>query len=492
MGDAGGQAIVLVPEISLTPQTIRRFRARFSRVAVLHSHLTPAARRKQWQAISKGRADVIIGARSALFAPAPHLRLIVVDEEHETSFKQDSTPRYHARDAAVMRAKIEGAVCILGSATPSLETFNNARTGRYRIAELSCRVEHMPMPSVETVDMSDEVVAVKYQRYLSRRLENLMSETLSRNEQVILFLNRRGFSTYIHCLRCRFVLKCRDCDITLTYHKLQGKMMCHYCHYEMPPPEKCPDCGARTLRFSGMGTERIEDEVRRSFPEHTLARMDSDTMRKRDLYERVLADFRAGKTDILVGTQMIAKGLHFPNVTLVGVIAADSALSLPDFRAAERTFQLVSQVAGRTGRGPKGGRVLVQSFTPDHYSVRMAARHDYFGFAEAELAHRRELSYPPFGRIARIVVQARDQAALARHASEIGGALSRAARAHRSFVLGPVPCPIARIKAKFRRHILIKAPDHRELQAVLDAAEHLYGGTSKVSVTVDVDALGML
>ena len=490
--EQGKQGIVLVPEISLTPQTVRRFRARFDRVAVLHSHLTPADRNAQWKAISEGKADVVVGARSALFAPMPNLGLIVVDEEHENSFKQETSPRYHARDVAVMRAKIENIVCVLGSATPSLESYQNAQAGRYHLAPLTRRVEKIPMPPVEIIDMAEEMATVKYYRYISRRLENLIRETLALNQQVILFLNRRGFSTYIFCLRCKYVLKCKHCDISLTHHKQKNKAMCHYCHYEIEPPEVCPACGAHTLKYVGMGTERIEDEVKATFPGHTIARMDSDTMRQRKLYEKVLGDFHEGKTDMLVGTQMIAKGLHFPNVTLVGVISADSALSMPDFRASERTFQLIAQVAGRTGRGAQGGRVIVQAFTPEHYSIQFAAAHDYHSFVGNELEHRKDLMYPPYGRVARILLQAREETEIQNLALSIGDDLRAAGQANNTEILGPAPCPISRIKSKYRWHILLKAPGHRELRATLDAAEAGLQSTSRVAISVDVDALAML
>jgi len=489
---SGRQAIVLVPEISLTPQTVRRFRSRFERVAVLHSGLTASRRHAQWRAVRDGEADVIVGARSALFAPTPDLGLIVVDEEHENSFKQEDTPRYNARDVAVMRAKLEGAHAILGSATPSLESWHNAQRGRYHLCTLPARVADRPMPPVHIVDMNTELAGTRHYKVLSRRLEAAMGLALEKGEQVLLFLNRRGFSTFIHCTRCGYVLTCKHCDITLTYHRKKNIALCHYCNREVAPPQTCPDCGAETVKYLGAGTEKVEAEVRRLFPQYPVQRMDSDTMRTRHSYHNVLERFASGETRILVGTQMIAKGFDFPNVTLVGVISADAALNFPDFRAGERTFQLIAQVAGRTGRGPKGGQVIVQAYTPEHYSVACAATHDYLAFVKTELEHRRQLGYPPFGRIARVLLRGIDDKKTAARAQAIAARLHEHAAACRCTVLGPVPCPISFIKTQFRHHIIIKAETPRRLHRLLDAADKQLSSTSSVTVAVDIDPMSMV
>lgn len=490
--NSGRQAIVLVPEIALTPQTVQRFKSRFDRVAVLHSHLTPSQRHAQWRTVKDGEADVIIGARSALFAPTPSLGLIVVDEEHENSFKQEDTPRYNARDVAVMRAKMENAVTVLGSATPSLESWHNARRGRYQLCPLPERVAGRPMPPVLIVDMNTEQDHPHRYRIVSQKLEAAMALALEKDEQVLLFLNRRGFSTFIHCTRCGYVLTCKNCDITLTYHRKENVALCHYCNRTIPPPEHCPDCGADTVKFLGAGTEKVEAEMQRLFPRYSVERMDSDALRTRDSFRQVLARFASGETKILVGTQMIAKGLDFPNVTVVGVISADTALNLPDFRSSERTFQLIAQVAGRTGRGEKGGVVIVQAYTPEHYSVACAARHDFDSFVVQELEHRRQLRYPPFGRLARILLRGGDEKKVAAKAETIAAKLREHAEACNCATLGPVPCPISLIKSNFRFHIIVKSRNSRDLHAFLDIADKELATTSAVIVAVDIDPMSML
>ncbi|MGB2936619.1 MAG: primosomal protein N', partial [Phycisphaerae bacterium] len=397
--EAGRRAIVLVPEIALTPQTIRRFRERFARVAVLHSRLSDTERHRQWRDIREGRAEVVIGARSAVFAPVEDLGLIVIDEEHENSFKQDTAPRYHARDVAIMRANLVGVPVVLGSATPSLESYWNCRNlEHYQEARLTRRVEGRPMPPVQVVDMRQEATERKGYHILSRAMEKAVAEALRKSEQTILFLNRRGWATHLFCVRCGWVLRCSDCDVGMTYHAKRAVAVCHYCGRTAKPPERCPACSAETINYWGTGTQRVEEEVLKKFPDIRLGRMDSDAMRKRGGHESVLAAFRDGEIDVLLGTQMVAKGLDFPNVTVVGVINADTALSLPDFRANERTFQLICQVAGRAGRGPKGGLVFIQTFQPDHLAIQLAAKHDYEAFARDELQSRRARGYPPFGR----------------------------------------------------------------------------------------------
>ncbi len=488
----GKGAIVLVPEISLTPQTVRRFKARFDRVAVLHSHLTESQRNEQWQDIRSGRTQVVVGARSAIFAPMPNLGLIVVDEEHDTGFKQDDVPRYNARDVAVIRAQLDGAVVVLGSATPSLESYYNARIGKYELVSLSGRVEGRPMPNVETVDMGKELAAVRQFRFLSRRLAALMEERLARGEQVIIFLNRRGFATYVFCGRCGWAMKCRHCEISMTYHKRLGRAVCHYCGERSPVPAVCPECQAPEVRSAGLGTERVEEEIRARFPGIECARMDSDSVRGRGAHERVLDAFHAGRVRILVGTKMIAKGLDFPNVTLVGIINADVAMHMPDFRAGERTHQLIAQVAGRTGRGPKGGIVIAQTRQPDHYTVRSAAAHDFHAFAEIELGHRKSLGLPPFNRAARIVIDGRSEREVAAAARAIGDAMAARAKELRVTILGPQPCPIERIKDRFRWHILLLAGKWQRLSDMISAIRPAMPKSHRVRAAIDVDPVAML
>ena len=389
----GREAIVLVPEISLTPQTIRRFRRRFERVAVLHSHLSEGERHRHWRSIAAGEIQVVVGARSAVFAPTRRLGLIVIDEEHEGSFKQESVPRYHARDVAVKRAQLEGVPVVLGSATPALETWRNAQTGRYTRIALDDRVGARPMPDVTLIDMRyEKPVGV----VISSPLKTAMTEALDGGGQVILLLNRRGFNTYVVCVNpgCRSVLKCHHCDVSLTYHQGRRKLVCHFCDAEQERLPTCPTC-RKLLYYGGIGTERLEREVRTAFPDQSIRRMDSDTMRGHGSHEKVLAAFKAGEVRILLGTQMIAKGLDFPNVTLVGVVDADTALHLPDFRAAERTFQIVTQVAGRTGRGDRPGKVLVQTYCPDVPAIAHARHHDYTSFVAGGLGSTERSSASP-------------------------------------------------------------------------------------------------
>jgi primosomal protein N' (replication factor Y) (superfamily II helicase) len=418
----GRQAIVLVPEISLTPQTIRRFRSRFSRVAVLHSHLTDAERHLQWRQIAQGTVNVVVGARSAVFAPTPHLGLIVIDEEHETSFKQDSTPRYHARDVARERARMAGIPLILGTATPTLESWRRVQVGEDQLLSLPRRVARRPLPPVHLIDVRDDPL-VQQHRGLGRALLHGMDRALKSDGQVILFLNVRGHSPLLLCRKCGKAVRCPDCDLTLTWHQQRARAMCHACGHEAPAPQSCPSCSTPGLRFLGMGTERLEQEVQRTFPRWSCARMDSDTMQARGSHADVLERFQQGEIRILLGTQMIAKGLDFPNVTLVGVVDADTSLRQPDLRARERTFQLLAQVAGRTGRGPRGGQVLVQTCCPDDPAILFAARHDYVGFAKAELEARAAMSAPPYSSAARVIVRGPAEATVSHAADQIGDAL---------------------------------------------------------------------
>ena len=495
----GRQAIVLVPEISLTPQAKERFRARFGEVAVLHSHLTDAERHWQWARIARGEVQVVVGARSAVFAPTPHLGLIVLDEEHEASFKQDSTPRYHAREVAFRRAQAEGIPLVLGSATPSLESWHAAQTREYRLVELAHRVGHRPLPDVLTIDLRNEYQERSSRGAISRPLHLAMTTVLESEGQVILLLNRRGFSTHIQCPVCSHVVRCEHCDIALTHHRDSRLAICHYCDFQVSPPARCPECRFEGIRYGGLGTQRLEAEVRSRFPGHACLRMDTDTMQAPGSHERALSAFRAGDVRILLGTQMIAKGLDFPNVMLVGVINADTALYLPDFRAAERTFQLLVQVAGRTGRGPRGGRVLVQTLNPDHPAIIAAVRHDFRTFCAGELPSRQSFLYPPYGSMVRVVVRgpveivarefadeirSRVQAALADHSPENRGASVR--------ILGPATAPLARLRGNYRFHLLLQSAEPLAMQTAITRATRDLKPPENVQWIVDVDAMDML
>ncbi len=488
----GKQAIVLVPEISLTPQTVARFKRRFERVAVLHSGLTEAERYSQWRAIRRGEADVVVGARSGLFAPLPRLGVIVLDEEHETSFKQQNTPRYHARAAALKRGELEGACVILGSATPSLEACRAVREGRMSLLTLTKRVGGGRFPDVTVVHMG--LQGPRGKGFLSERLRLALSETLGRRHQAILFLNRRGYHTAILCADCGSPVRCQQCDIALTYHHASNRVICHYCGHEELPPDRCPGCSAMNLRYIGSGTERIEGEVSRAFPSASVLRMDSDTMGARDSHGKALEKFRKGEVDVLIGTQMIAKGLDFPNVTLVGVISADTALLLPDFRSAERTYQLIAQVAGRAGRSEKGGRVIVQTYNPEHYAVELAVGSRYEEFASRELESRRELGYPPYGSLLRTVFSAEAESDASRMARAAADALGRAGLPAGTIVLGPVRAPLPRISGRFRWHLMVKARTRDAIRTAGKALRALPRGKGPESarMQIDVDPLSML
>ncbi len=492
--EQGRKAIFLVPEISLTSQTIQRIKSRFHNVAVLHSHLLGAFHYSQWSDIKDNKIDIVIGARSSIFAPLSNVGLIIIDEEHENTYKQDQSPRYHARDVAIMRATYENALVILGSATPSLESYQQAILGNYEKVVLSKRVGNWRLPPVEIVDMAEEARKRRNYHIISQRLEYYMKQVLARREQVILFLNRRGFAPYIHCKRCGFVLKCSRCDIPMTYHKNLNTSLCHYCHQESPPLSSCPDCMAGQINFRGFGTEKIEEELAIKFPTYKTIRMDSDSMRGRGAHEVALTAFERGDYQILLGTQMIAKGLDFPNVTIVGVISADTMLNLPDFRSSERTFQLLSQVSGRTGRGSKGGRVVVQSFNPRHYSITYAANHDCDGFALKELEYRRQLRYPPFGRLARIIMRSPQEEKVKHKAADIAEKLKEMVKPEKYYfeILGPAPAPVTKIDNLFRWHILLKSQDAAYIRQAIQHAAEVLRPSQGVQAIVDIDAYAML
>lgn len=488
----GRGAILLVPEIALTPQTVAYFRAHFrERIAVLHSRLSLGERYDQWWRIFEGELPVVIGARSAVFAPVKKLGLIILDEEHETSYKQEESPRYHARDVAWARAQREGAVLIMGSATPAVEVRWAAEAGEALWLSLPRRVHRRPLPRVETVDLRGELLAGNRSMF-SRTLSEKLEAALDRGEQAVLFMNRRGMASFLLCRECGYVPRCTQCEVSLTLHD-PGILRCHYCDAAHRLPEACPQCGGPYLRPFGGGTQRIEQEVKRLFPKARPVRMDVDTTARKGAHERIVEAFAAGRFNVLVGTQMVAKGLHFPGVTLVGVVSADTALNLPDFRAAERTFQLLSQVAGRAGRGERAGEVVIQTYAPDHYAIRAAAAHDYEGFYRAELAYRRRTGYPPFSTLVRLVWSGEGEEEVVRAAQAAGAAAAGDLRSLGVEALGPSPAPLSRLQGRYRWHLILKGEGEPAIEAARRIKEaHEATGSSGVRLTVDVDPVGML
>ncbi len=486
----GRQAIVLVPEISLTPQTRRRFIERFGSVSVLHSHMSDVERHFQWRRIAAGEASVVIGPRSAIFAPTPRLGLIILDEEHETSFKQDTIPRYHARDVALHRSFLEQIPLVLGSATPSLESWHRAKNGLYELASLPRRIMNRPLPRVDTVDLRLEKPQPG-RGAITAKLHQAIKQTLADDGQVMLLLNRRGFATAIQCPQCGHVVACEACDLPLTHHQDGSKACCHYCDFQMVTPSACPSCKFEGIRYGGLGTQRLEVEVKNRFPQAVVARMDSDTMRRPGSHERTLDGFRDGHIDILLGTQMIAKGLDFPNVLLVGVINADSALHFPDFRASEKTFQLVSQVAGRTGRGDKAGQVLVQTFSPEHPAISCAAQHNFTGFADLELKQRHQFGYPPHGSLARIIIRGLDQQQTEDFAESFARKLSTAQQLSgaKCRIIGPAPPPLYKLRGKFRFHILMQASEPAILNHLIQTTVAKIKPPKDIQFVIDTDPM---
>ncbi len=463
--EGGGQALVLVPEVALGSQVVREFTRRFGgRVGVLHSYLTVGERRRNWELARRGALDVVVGARSAVFAPLPGLRLIVVDEEQDGAYKQSEQLRYHGRDVAVRRAQMLGIPVVLGSATPSLESLANVAWGKYTRLRLPERVDRRPLPEVRVVDLRGEGVT---DALLSRPLREALALRLERGEQSVLFLNRRGHSHHTQCRGCGWVPQCPQCDIALILHVSPSEWRCHYCDHAEPARPACPQCGATLLRLSGAGTQRVEREVAAAFPKARLLRLDTDVARERRRPAEILAAFARGEADVLLGTQMVAKGLDFPRVTLVGVLDADVALHLPDFRAAERTFQLLVQVAGRAGRGRTRGEVFVQSCTPDHPAIEAAIRHDDAAFLERELHERREAGYPPYRRLAMLLFSGKEEARVESLATRVGEALETWATAAAVAVLGPAPQALARLRGVHRWHLLLKASSAAQLHPVL-------------------------
>jgi len=540
--EQGKGAIVLVPEISLTPQTVERFKARFSSgklqtlVAVLHSHLSAGERHDEWHKIRQGRARIVIGARSAIFAPVEPLGLIIVDEEHESTYKQEEAPRYHARDVAIMRGQMENAVVVLGSATPSMESFYNCQKGKYTLLGLPERVDNQKMPHVRVVDMRQAASRARGKEgtpIFSNQLKEAIHQRLERGEQTILFLNRRGYSTSLQCPKCGYVAQCPNCSLALTFHRQEQKLCCHICNHVERVPSVCPNekCKNPAIRFAGTGTQKVEETLAKLFPHARIKRMDADTMKRKDDYRKVLGDFRAGKTDILVGTQMIAKGLHFPNVTLVGIIYADLALHQPDFRAGERTFQLLTQVAGRAGRGDVEGEVFVQAFAPFHPAIQYARRHDFVGFYEQEIEFREQLKYPPVSRVALLTLKGRNEekvkfsadhlkrelekmlgsavpkvfgtAVVSAPADDIElfdegvkqntrGACAPPKNLFRDLIIaGPAPAPLLRAETFYRYQIMLRTRAMSKLSQTLAKIIETLALPDDVTLSVDIDPVNL-
>ncbi len=488
---AGKSCIVLVPEISLTPQAIERFRARYQeREAVFHSRLTQGQKYEQWKKIKDGTCHIVVGTRSAIFAPVKNLGLIVIDEEHDTSYKQQDTPRYHAVQVAIMRAAIANAAVILGSATPSLETYYKAKNNEYKLLQLKQRIEKRPLPLVNIIDMRDEIVQRKKRRIVfSRLLRDFIQQALNKNEQIILFLNRRGFSTYANCKKCGFAFRCKKCNIALSYHSDKKKLVCHYCNYQTDPVDICPECKSAYISYFGFGTQRVESELHRLFPTAGIVRMDTDATAKRQSHRQILRDFSSGKFKILVGTQMVTKGHDFPQVTLVGVVSADTALNLPDFRAGERTFQLLTQVAGRAGRGFIPGRVIIQTYAPHHYSIVSSIAHNYKGFYKKEIALRKELLLPPFSNIITITLRSYKEEKAKLAAKELTRKLCKAKLVGCYEVAGPVPDMIYRLRRQFRWNVILKVKNLDKVTGRLKDIVRGFKLSSGVRMAVDVDPI---
>ena len=496
----GRSAICLVPEIALTEQLRRFFQGHFGdRLEILHSRLTDAERFRAWLKIHKGEKTVILGPRSAVFAPVQNLGLIVLDEEHEGSYKQDTAPRYHVREVAARRAQLEKALLIMGTATPSLESMEKAQSGNFKLAVLEKRVDDRKMPAVQIVDLRTERFERKKASLWSRLLEKEIQANLDRKEGTLLLLNRRGFSTHIQCPACGGTEKCEACQVSLTYHQEDGELLCHYCNFHKKMPEVCPGCGSGLLNLAGYGTEKVESELARRWPQARILRLDADSVRKRGSHEEILKIFRRGDADILIGTQMIAKGFDFPHVTLVGVIAADIGLMLPDFRSAERTFQLLTQVAGRAGRGDKPGRVIIQTYSPEHPSIRFARGHDFTAFYASEIPARADYHYPPFYRLVNFIIRGHDEQKAYRHAREVREALQAGLQNQVDGggtapfeLIGPAPLPFFKLRGHFRWHVMVKFPRDVQAPAGLWKTALRLRKSSAVFSAVDVDPVSIL
>ena len=490
---SGRGALMLVPEIALTPAVAGQFYARFGdRVAILHSAFSDTERADQWRRIRAGTASVVVGTRSGAFAPVRNLGLIVVDEEHDSSYKQEETPRYHGRDVAIVRAQAANACVVLGSATPSLESRFNAASGKYTLLEIPDRIADRPMPTVQVIDMRQEFLETRKHAIFSRALIGAIRERIENNEQAMILLNRRGFSSFVACRSCGERIQCMNCAVTLTYHRRDRRLLCHYCGYAEKIPSVCPKCESEHIHFMGSGSERVEDELHGEFPEAKIARLDRDTVAGKRQFEDILQAFRERNYDILVGTQMIAKGHDIPNVTLVGVVSADVGIGMPDFRAAERTFQILTQAAGRAGRGDLPGMVYMQTINPDHYAIRFAAQQDYAGFFEKELQFRRFMKYPPFAAMANILIRAAKQEDALRMSTELGYHITPAPENMR--IMGPAEAPVPRLKAEFRYQLLIKSGSRKDLNSLLRKAQEFARAQkwSATALVIDVDPLTLL
>jgi primosomal protein N' (replication factor Y) len=491
----GRSAMMLVPEIALTPVFSRRLRSHFGdQVAIFHSSLQRGERFDEWTRVHNGDARVVIGTRSAVFAPVQNLGLIVVDEEHESTYRQQESPYYNARDTAIVRAQKESATVVLGSATPSLESFHNARTGKYQLLTLPERIAARPMAPARIVDMRAVFVRHGKARVFSDELLDAIQATHDRGEQSIILLNRRGYSSFILCRSCGETVQCPNCDVTLTYHRSERVVICHYCNHRQAVPKVCPSCGKKYIYYVGEGTEQIEEMLTQLFPALRVARIDRDTTARRRVFEQSLADFSAGKIDTLVGTQMLAKGHDFPNVTLVGVVSVDAGLALPDFRSAERTFQLITQVAGRAGRGDRPGQVLIQTYHPYHYALRHACAQDYDGFYNEEIHYRQNHSYPPFVALGSLLVHGPDLGRVRNDSLELRKQLDAANEQRRCRILGPAPAPLARLKGEHRFQLLLKSRSRRHLREVADAALKAASanGVNLRSVNLEIDPVSIM
>jgi primosomal protein N' (replication factor Y) len=493
--DIGRGAMMLVPEIALTPILSRRLRAHFGgQIAIFHSSLSKGERFDEWSRLRSGEARVVLGTRSAVFAPVQDLGVIIIDEEQDSSYRQEESPFYHARDTAIVRAQKESAVVVLGSATPSLESFHNAQSGKYEYLHLPDRVANRPLARAEMIDMREVFARRKKPSVFSDELLQQIAETHARQEQTIILLNRRGYSSFILCRSCGESINCPNCDVSLTYHQTDRILVCHYCNQHQRAPTQCPACASKYIYYVGQGTEQIEEILRKRFPTLRIGRIDRDTKSRRHQFEKTLLDFGKGDLDLLVGTQMLAKGHDFPNVTLVGVVSVDAGLALPDFRAAERAFQLITQVAGRAGRGDLPGRVLIQTYHPQHYALRHACNQDYRGFYDEEIRHRRNHGYPPFVALALLLVRHKDAARANATAQQLRTALVEANRDHACRILGPAPAPFARLRGEHRVQLLIKSRSRKQMRGVIDAAlETLQkAGNDLRSISVEIDPVSMM
>ncbi|MBU1084489.1 MAG: primosomal protein N' [Candidatus Omnitrophota bacterium] len=486
----GKTGVILVPEISLTPQTVERFISRFGdKVAVFHSKMLQSVKFSEWKRIKSGEARIVVGPRSAVFSPLENPGLFVIDEEHEPSYKQDDVPRYHAREVAIERARINGAPVILGTATPSLESYFKAVNGEYTLVELTQRISEKELPRVKLVDMRMEFDTRVGRTVISRIMAEALRTDIFKKQQALIFLNRRGFSTFVSCRKCGHIIKCTKCDSPLVFHRAKKQLICHYCNRREDPLKICPLCNKDYLIYHGTGTQKVEDELAKILPGARIERMDSDTMAKRGSHEKVLKAFKEHKTDIIVGTQMIAKGLDFPKVTLVGVVAADANLNLPDFRASERTFNLITQVAGRAGRGDLGGEVIVQTYTPEHYALKFSIKHDYPGFYSKEIEYRRELLFPPFTNIVKVTLRGRKEENVIKSIERLAEMLKK--KLTKPDMIGPAPSPMTKLRGYYRWNILLKAKGREGIVKELKAALKGFRKGPGVIMAVDVDPMSL-